>query len=173
MNIESIVSSTRPLVISMLLVLLAACSNKPSPWAANQSPWEQQPEASRQVDDEPLMGQDMDGPVGIAGIDEAPMVESRMLAGTGDLASMPANHFTVQLVASSSMENLRFFARQNNLPDRWTARTNVNGKNWYVLLLGVYPTRGEAATALSTVRNRLDTTPWIRSMASLQSVLVR
>lgn len=174
LNIQLITSSVRPIALFLLLGVLAACSNKPSPWSAKSSPWDEQSAANQQQADDSAMMDDMDGPVGIAGIDEAPMIESSMTTSpqSGDLGSVPANYFTVQVVASSSMENLKFFARQHNLSDQWTARTNVNGKNWYVLLLGVYPTRGEAVSALAGVRSRLDTTPWVRSMGSLQAVLI-
>lgn len=179
LNIQLITSSTKAWLLIILLGLLTACSSKPSPWAEQSSPWNNQQGFSDDVIDanasEPAMNEDMGGPVGIAGIDDAPMVESSMRAQpeTGNLDSVPANYFTVQVCASSSMENLRFFARQHNLSDQWSGRTNVNGKNWYVLLLGVYPTRGEAVSALAGVRNRLDTTPWVRSMGSLQAVLIR
>lgn len=171
LNIQLITSSTRPLLLIVVLGILTACSSKPSPWAENSSPWEQEVADANQ----PAMMEDQGGPVGIAGIDDAPMVESTMNAQleTGNLRSVPTNYFTVQVCASSSMENLRFFARQHNLSDQWAARTNVNGKNWYVLLLGVYPSRGEAVTALGSVRNRLDTTPWVRSMGSLQAVMIQ
>lgn len=168
LNIQLITSSVKPLLLSALLVVLTACANKPSPWAEESG-------FTDEVMEEPAMIEDMGGPVGIAGMDEASMTESTMTAEpqAGDLNSVPANYFTVQVCASSSMENLRFFARQHDLSDQWAARTNVNGKNWYVLLLGVYPTRGEAASALAGVRNRLDTAPWIRSLGSLQAVLIQ
>ena len=175
LNIQLITSSAKPLLLLVLFGILAACSSKPSPWADKSSPWEDG--FSDEVVDanQPDMIEDPGGPVGVAGMDDAAMVESTMNAQPemGDLRSVPANYFTVQVCASSSMENLRFFARQHNLSDQWTARTNVNGRYWYVLLLGVYPTRGEAVSALAGVRNRLDTTPWVRSMGSLQAVLIQ
>lgn len=182
LNIQLIKSSAKPLLLIVLFGVLAACSSKPSPWSEKSSPWAEGAGGSQQgfsdeiiVADEPAMIEDLGAPVGVAGMDDVPMVESTMSAmpQTGDLRSVPANYFTVQVCASSSMENLRFFARQHNISDQWAARTNVNGRNWYVLLLGVYPTRGEAVNALTGVRNRLDTTPWVRSMGSLQAVLIR
>ena len=85
--------------------------------------------------------------------------------------SQPAEYFTVQVCASSSMDKLMAFARANDLPDQWTAQTNVNGKTWYVLMLGIYPTKAEADAALSFIGDKnLSTQPWIRSVASVQSV---
>ncbi|MFW2374268.1 MAG: SPOR domain-containing protein [Gammaproteobacteria bacterium] len=175
---QLITSSTKPLLLIVLFGILTACSGKPSPWAEKSSPWGDESADQQGVSDEvvganePAMIEDM---VGVAGMDDATMVEStvNVMPQAGDLRSVPANYFTVQVCASSSMENLRFFARQHNLSAQWAARTNVNGKNWYVLLLGVYPTRGEAVSALADVRNRLDTTPWVRSMGSLQAVMIQ
>ena len=172
LNIPLNTPCVKSLLLLSVLGILTACSSKPSPWAEKSSPWAEEQNQQETTDD---VVDAMDGPVGMAGMDDAPMVESGMTAppSTGDLGSLPTNYFTVQLCASSSMENLRFFARQHGLSDQWTARTNVNGRTWYVLLLGVYPTRGEAASALAGVRSRLDTTPWIRSLGSLQSVLIQ
>lgn len=177
MNIQLNKLSTKLLLLFFMLGILTACSSKPSPWAETSSPWDE-PKTDNQQEmiDEPAMIEDMDAPMGIAGMDESAMVETTIVAAqpqAGDLRSLPTNYFTVQVCASSSMENLRYFARQHNLSDQWMARTNVNGKNWYILLLGVYPTRGEAVSALASVRNRLDTTPWVRSMGSLQAVLMQ
>ena len=75
LNIQLITLSARPIALILLLGVLAACSSKPSPWSAKSSPWGEQSETNQQAADEPAMIEDMDGPVGIAGIDEAPMIE--------------------------------------------------------------------------------------------------
>ena len=62
------------------------------------------------------------------------------------------------------------FAKANDLPDQWTAQTNVDGKIWHVLMLGVYPTKAEADTALAFVSNKnLSTQPWVRTVGSVQA----
>ncbi len=90
---------------------------------------------------------------------------------SGDIASLPANQFAVQVVASSSMENLLAFAKANGIADNWTAKTQVGDKIWYILLAGVYPTKAEAEQALAEVSQKLDTAPWIRNVGSIQEVL--
>jgi len=100
----------------------------------------------------------------------APPEEVAPVAMAGDLAAQPAEYFAVQVVASSTMAQLNDFANANSLSSDWVAETNVNGKTWYVLILGVYPTKSEADQALATV-NAMDTQPWVRSVGSLQSVM--
>ena len=100
----------------------------------------------------------------------APPEEVAPVAMAGDLAAQPAEYFAVQVVASSTMAQLNDFANTNSLSSDWVAKTNVNGKTWYVLILGVYPTKSEADQALVTV-NAMDTQPWVRSVGSLQSVM--
>lgn len=92
-------------------------------------------------------------------------------AAAGGIASQSANHYAVQVVASSSMANLKNFAQQHQLSDQWTAETIVDGKTWYVLLLGVYPTMTEAKDALASIQDQLDTSPWVRSIGSLHAVM--
>ncbi|MDH5484373.1 MAG: SPOR domain-containing protein [Gammaproteobacteria bacterium] len=89
----------------------------------------------------------------------------------GDLLSQPATYFTVQVCASSSMENLQSFARANNLSDQWTAQTSLNGKTWFILLTGVYQTKAEADASLASVQG-LPTSPWVRTVGSVQAVAV-
>ena len=94
------------------------------------------------------------------------------VATVGDINSQPADYYAVQVCASSSMENLAAFAKNNNLSDQWTAETSVNGKTWFVLLQGIYPTKGEAKAAIVDVES-LETSPWVRSVGSLQAVIVQ
>ncbi|TNF36910.1 MAG: hypothetical protein EP315_03560 [Gammaproteobacteria bacterium] len=122
-------------------------------------------------------------PAGVPAMEEMPVDSGSMMMAepepvmepmgmAGDIVSQPANYFAVQVCASSSMDKLLKFASRYQLPDQWTAKVNVNGKDWYVLLLGIYPTRAEASAALSEVRGQLDTRPWIRSVGSLQAAMV-
>jgi len=96
--------------------------------------------------------------------------EAAPVALMGDLSAQPAGYFVVQVVASSTMAQLNDFANANGMSNDWVAETNVNGKTWYVLMLGVYPTKSEADQALASVSN-IGTQPWIRTVRSLQSVM--
>ena len=180
------------------LIGLSACSSKPSPWTQQSSPWSspegevQEPVAEAEampeepyVDQavmsdsmatEPMPGGAMyEEPVEPLPMQPAEVIEPEpmMAAGTaGDIRSQPPGYYTVQLVASSSMKNLMAFTQRHNLSDQWIAETNVNGKTWFVLLSGVYASKQEASAALSDARAQLDTSPWIRTVGSLQAVMV-
>ena len=99
-----------------------------------------------------------------------PMMES---AVGGDINSQPPGHFAVQVVASSNIKNLKAFAQRNQISDEWVAETSVDGKTWFVLLQGVYPTISEAKEALEQASITLDTSPWVRSVGSLQAVMIQ
>ena len=87
---------------------------------------------------------------------------------TDGLSGTPADHFAVQVVASSSVENLNAFATKYGLSNELTAQVTVNDKTWTVLLLGTYPTLEAAKEALTSIQDKVDTSPWIRSVGSLQ-----
>lgn len=84
------------------------------------------------------------------------------------LSETPADHFAVQVVASSSVEKLNAFATKHGLSNELTAQVTVNDKTWTVLLLGTYPTLGAAKEALTSIQGKVNTSPWIRSVGSLQ-----
>lgn len=179
-------------------VALTACSSKPSPWAESSSPWDNRAESQEpeplDVSDieavEPAPEGDAIEPIEVAAIEEAPeSTQSEMVVEEppapepepvieeapaapmgGSLAEQPASYYAVQVVASSSMDQLHDFANRNQLSDQWVAQTMVDGKLWYVLMLGVYPTRDEAEQALQSVQD-METQPWIRTVGSVQAVM--
>jgi len=166
----------------------------------SSSPWEAR--AEQTAEPEPLSIEELDPPYQVeeepiepagfvAAEDGSPMSGSEMameepvvdepvieevantpVALSGSLAAQPADMFAVQVVASSSMNQLNFFASQNNLSDEWVAETLVDGKTWFVLMAGVYATKGEAEQALSGLQE-LGTDPWIRSVGSVQAVMTQ
>jgi septal ring-binding cell division protein DamX len=91
----------------------------------------------------------------------------------GDISAQPAEYFAVQVVASSNMENLQAFVNLHHFSAEWIAETSVDGKTWFVLLQGVYATMDEASMALQQVSVNLDTSPWVRSVGSLQAVMIQ
>jgi len=180
-------------------VALAACSSKPSPWSESSSPWEGRAEQSADPEplaiDEIQPGyqeEETIEPIGFVAAEESsamvesgavmeepmaePMAEPVMeeepapvMVG-GSLADQPASMFAVQVVASSSMDQLSYFASQNNLSEEWVAETSVDGKVWFVLMSGVYATKAEAEQALDGLQG-LGTQPWIRTVGSVQAVM--
>ncbi len=183
-------------------MVLTGCSSKPSPWTESESesasPWDGR--ADQAAEPEPLSIEELDPPYQVeeepiepagfvAGEDGAPMAEAAMeepvvdepvieeavstpVAVSGSLAAQPSDMYAVQVVASSSMDQLSFFASQNNLSDEWVAETLVDGKTWFVLMAGVYATKSEAEQALSGLQG-LGTDPWVRTVGSVQAVMVQ
>ena len=85
-----------------------------------------------------------------------------------NISETPADYFAVQVVASSTIENLNAFATKYSLSNELTAQVTVNNKTWNVLLLGTYATLEQAKEALAGIQDKVDTSPWIRSVGSLQ-----
>jgi len=107
-------------------------------------------------------------------VEPEPVVEEEPapVAAGGGLAAQPSGMYAVQVVASSSMDQLNFFASQNQLSDEWVAETVVDGRTWFVLMSGVYATKGEAEQALTGLQE-LGTDPWIRTVGSVQAVMAQ
>ena len=119
-----------------------------------------EPEPIEPVIEEPIM-------------EESMMVEETPAYTEGDITSVPVDYYTLQLVAASSMQNLSDFALQQGLSETWTTQTVVDGKSWYILMLGVYPTLDEAKEAKATVQDLLNTNPWIRTVGSVHDVMIQ
>ncbi len=84
------------------------------------------------------------------------------------IAETPADYYGIQIVAASNMENLQAFATQHGISDNLSTKIVVDGKEWYVLLQGTYPTLEEAQAALAGLQGQYTTSPWIRRIGSLQ-----
>lgn len=86
------------------------------------------------------------------------------------IMSFPANQFTVQLLGASSRSNVEAFVQRNSASPLYWFETQNQGRPWYVVILGNYPTRAaaqSAASGLSGEMGRLQ--PWVRSMGAVQN----
>ncbi|MDH5765475.1 MAG: SPOR domain-containing protein [Gammaproteobacteria bacterium] len=93
-------------------------------------------------------------------------------SGSGqDIMSLPANYYTVQLMASVDLDRVYKFAEKNQLSTRYVAPTVRDGVTWHVLLLDVYPDAASAKKARSEIAARLNTQPWVRSIGSVQKLI--
>lgn len=78
--------------------------------------------------------------------------------------TLEANHFTIQINASSSLENMMEFVKQNKLTNYQIYETRRDQKPWFVLIKGNYPTADDAKKAIKSLSNDLQkNTPWIKS----------
>lgn len=96
------------------------------------------------------------------------MTTETAAANTTNLNEIPADYFAVQVVASSTLRNLNAFATQHDLSNDLTTQVTVGNKTWNVLLLGTYSTLAAAKEALVSIQDKVNTSPWIRRVGSLQ-----
>lgn len=89
------------------------------------------------------------------------------------LLKIPGNHYTIQVIGLSREANIRKLIRDNNLTDKaHYFRTNLNGKNFYILIYGNYLSRQEAAAAINSLPAALQAfKPWPRDFARIHASL--
>ncbi|WNO08189.1 AAA family ATPase [Teredinibacter sp. KSP-S5-2] len=86
------------------------------------------------------------------------------------LMDQPPTYYTLQVLAASKKESLQdYIAKQPNKKDLYLYEGVREGKSWYVVVCGVYPSSKEAQKA----RDRLPAEqkkagPWPRSLKSIQ-----
>ncbi len=89
------------------------------------------------------------------------------------LRRQPGDHFTLQLLATTSRAKRDQFVSRQARPERFaTFETRRNNAAWYAVTYGNYATRAEAtaaAAALPSSVGRVE--PWIRTFASVQAAL--
>lgn len=81
--------------------------------------------------------------------------------------------FAVQIAALQDENSVLQFARENGLEDPLYVHITSQGRDWYVLLLGVFPDRLSAAHAIEawSEGKKLSMNPWVRQLGPLQSAM--
>ena len=91
------------------------------------------------------------------------------------LLSQKASAYTVQIIGVSSEKNLLDFVKRNPLlkPDELAYyESTFNGKPWFQLLYGIYPSRQAARAAADKLPEHIQQAgPWIRQISSVQEVI--
>jgi hypothetical protein len=87
------------------------------------------------------------------------------------VASNDQSDFTMQLMASDKMGDLKAFAASHQLKSHVRYyQTAMNGKPWYMLTYGRYSTEKQAVTALGQLPSDLKSYhPWVKSMATIEN----
>lgn len=103
--------------------------------------------------------------------EQDPAPDADTPGGDGDwLATRPAEHYTIQLIAAHNRQALEGFVseRTQGVSTR-LLRTRRDGRNWYVVITGDYPDRDRARAALEELPADLRAEgAWIRTLGSLQ-----
>jgi DamX protein len=83
-------------------------------------------------------------------------------------SNLEDNYYAIQLSASSSAENLKKFAIQNNISNYQIYKTKHNNSTWFVLIEGNYSSYDEANRAIKSLPNALQkNNPWVKSSAAI------
>lgn len=86
------------------------------------------------------------------------------------IMSFAANQFTVQLLGASSRTNVEAFVQRNSASPLYWYETQNQGRPWYVVIHGNYPSRAAAQSAATGFSGELGgMQPWIRSIGDVQN----
>lgn len=81
------------------------------------------------------------------------------------IAKAPAGNYTLQLSSASRADTLKAFAQKHGLSNYQVYETTRNGKSWYVLVYGNFPTVGDAKREVERLPAEIQgKKPWVRKM---------
>lgn len=87
------------------------------------------------------------------------------------ILSVPAQHYTLQLMGSGSKAAIQKVIESNHLQQKAKVyHTNLKGKDYYVLIYGSYPTRAAANAAIGALPSNLkQLKPWAKPYTSVKA----
>lgn len=96
---------------------------------------------------------------------------STALISSESLKKAPKNYYTIQLLASTSKNDVMQYSKTHGLEKKATYyRSKKNGKDLYVLVYGLYKTRIEAQAEVAKLPSELRVkNPWVKSVGSIKS----
>lgn len=81
------------------------------------------------------------------------------------IAKAPAGSYTLQLSGASRADTLKAFAQKHSLSNYQVYETSRNGKSWFVLVYGNFPTVGDAKREVERLPAEIQgKKPWVRKM---------
>lgn len=185
------IKTIRGVAFTNIIILgLASCSSSPAPWAqADDSPWgsKRANEAQDLPSDEAISDTSFNDPVLLADPEPefnmqepeaAPAPEVIIpvvveeLTPEQEIMAMSPSQYAVQVYAGNTKDSVDQFKAKTNLNELTTVKTQRAGSIYYVLV-DIHPDRATANAAAKTIEARTGTTPWIRSIAGLQKVIVQ
>jgi len=88
------------------------------------------------------------------------------------LARQNKNHFTLQLMGSSTRDSLSLVQRAHKIGSQSAIiRTNLKGKDWYILIYKSYPSKQQARNAANILPKALRLTkPWPKRIGDIKPV---
>jgi hypothetical protein len=85
------------------------------------------------------------------------------------LLSVDKSYYTLQLVGARKEQNVKQFIEKHALQEAQYYHTKLSGKDWYVVVVGEYPSIEEAKAAAREFPPTVAAQPWIRDFASIHS----
>lgn len=87
------------------------------------------------------------------------------------IMSSPSSHYTLQLIGAGSEGNIQQLIQRNHLQQKAKMyRTQLKGKNFYVLIYGNYSSQSEAAAEIARLpANVQQLKPWVKQYSSIKA----
>lgn len=90
-------------------------------------------------------------------------------ATSGSIQNAPSNFYTVQISSASQAGTLNAYAKKQQLGQYWVYETRREGKPWYVLVSGVYPSAAQAKSAVAQLPADIQAKkPWARDIGQVK-----
>ncbi len=87
----------------------------------------------------------------------------------GAVQSAPSGYYTLQLSSASQPATLNAYAKKQQLSQYWVYETRRDGRPWYVLVSGVYPTASQAKSAVAQLPADVQAKkPWARQVGQVK-----
>lgn len=162
---------------ALILAGLAACSSEPAPWTRpDESPWSEKHAAASEevvIVEEPVVINEPE-PVMIAEpVVIAAVAVPEPVPQTPEEQIMAMNSgYAVQIYASTRLASMDKFKSSNGLDDMLAVKTERNGSLMYVLV-SPEQDRHTADMRANVLEQQTGTKPWVRSIESLQKVIIQ
>ncbi|WP_413723559.1 SPOR domain-containing protein [Sodalis sp. RH24] len=99
----------------------------------------------------------------------APAAAAAPASAGGSIQAAPAGYYTVQISSASQATTLNAYAKKQQLGQYWVYETRRDGKPWYVLVSGVYPTSAQAKSAVAQLPADIQAKkPWAREIGQVK-----
>ncbi|HEY0207868.1 SPOR domain-containing protein [Acerihabitans sp.] len=99
----------------------------------------------------------------------APAATVAPAAAGGSIQTAPSGYYTVQISSASQATTLNAYAKKQQLGQYWVYETRRDGKPWYVLVSGVYPTSAQAKRAVAQLPADIQAKkPWAREIGQVK-----
>lgn len=105
----------------------------------------------------------------------AAATETKEVKDEAWLLKQPGEFFTIQIIGSFDMNRIQKFRDNYQLSQLAIFKGKYQNRDWFVLVMGMYPNREQAQKALDALPNELkqETQPWIRGVSTIHAQVKR